>query len=74
MSTSESRSARVLELAEQFLESYRQGERPSLKGHEGIIAADFSPDGERVVTASRLARGDVRSACGTSLAARTCSR
>jgi len=31
MSTSESRSAVVLELAEEFLERYRQGQRPSLK-------------------------------------------
>jgi serine/threonine protein kinase/tetratricopeptide (TPR) repeat protein len=31
MSASESRSAVVLELAEEFLERYRQGERPSLK-------------------------------------------
>ncbi|HEY7326798.1 MAG TPA: protein kinase, partial [Gemmataceae bacterium] len=31
MSTSESKSAIVLELAEEFLERYRQGERPSLK-------------------------------------------
>src|SRR5207249_2674252 len=31
MSASESKSAIVLELAEEFLERYRQGERPSLK-------------------------------------------
>jgi hypothetical protein len=31
MSTSESRSAVVLQLAEEFLERYRQGQRPSLK-------------------------------------------
>jgi hypothetical protein len=31
MSASESRSAVVLELAEEFLERYRQGQRPSLK-------------------------------------------
>ena len=31
MSTSESRSAVVLELAEEFLERYRKGERPALK-------------------------------------------
>jgi hypothetical protein len=31
MSASESRSAIVLQLAEEFLESYRQGQRPSLK-------------------------------------------
>ena len=31
MSTSGSRSGLVLELAEEFLERYRQGERPSLK-------------------------------------------
>jgi serine/threonine protein kinase/WD40 repeat protein len=31
MSTSESRSAAVMELAEEFLERYRRGERPSLK-------------------------------------------
>ncbi len=33
MSASESRSAIVLELAEEFLERYRQGERPSLKDY-----------------------------------------
>ena len=33
MSTSESRSAVVMELAEEFLESYRQGQRPSLKNY-----------------------------------------
>src|SRR5262245_10475030 len=31
MSTSESRSGLVLELAEEFLDRYRRGERPSLK-------------------------------------------
>lgn len=31
MSASESRSAMVLELAEEFLERYRRGQRPSLK-------------------------------------------
>src|SRR3954470_8988407 len=31
MSASESQSALVLELAEEFLQRYRQGERPSLK-------------------------------------------
>lgn len=31
MSASESRSAIVMELAEEFLERYRQGQRPSLK-------------------------------------------
>src|SRR5271166_6138863 len=31
MSTSESRSASVMELAEQFLDRYRRGERPGLK-------------------------------------------
>jgi hypothetical protein len=31
MSTSESRSGLVLELAEEFLERYRQGQRPPLK-------------------------------------------
>jgi WD40 repeat protein/serine/threonine protein kinase/predicted Zn-dependent protease len=42
MSTSESKSAVVLELAEEFLERYRQGERPSLKEytdrHPGMAA------------------------------------
>ena len=33
MSTSESRSAVVLELAEEFLERYRKGERPALKDY-----------------------------------------
>lgn len=33
MSTSESRSAVVMELAEEFLERYRQGQRPSLKDY-----------------------------------------
>ena len=31
MSASPSRSAQVLELADEFLERYRRGERPSLK-------------------------------------------
>lgn len=31
MSASESRSAVVLQLAEEFLERYRQGQRPALK-------------------------------------------
>ena len=33
MSASELKSAIVLELAEEFLERYRQGERPSLKDY-----------------------------------------
>src|SRR5258708_1378457 len=40
MSTSESRSGIVLELAEEFLERYRRGQRPSLKeyidGHPSL--------------------------------------
>src|SRR5262245_35079011 len=39
MSASESKSAAVLELAEEFLERYRQGQRPSLKEY-----ADRHPD------------------------------
>jgi len=39
MSTSESRSAVVLELAEEFLERYRKGERPALKDY-----IDRNPD------------------------------
>jgi serine/threonine protein kinase len=34
MSTSESRSAVVMELAEEFLDRYRQGQRPSLREYE----------------------------------------
>ena len=46
MPLSESSSAAVLELAEQFLERYRQGERPSLKEyidrHPELVTQGFS--------------------------------
>jgi hypothetical protein len=49
MSASESRSAVVLALAEEFLERYRQGERPSLKEyidrHPELVGRQSSIDG-----------------------------
>ena len=74
MSTSESRSAIVLELAEEFLERYRKGERPALKDYidrnpelagESHLGTQLRDAGREVT----LHRGGLPTADSVSLAA-----